>query len=156
MIKRYKQGTTAIYLIIVPLFSFLILSNLDSVKPDNLLLMLIIGVATLFVLLVSIWQSYIEIDSDMLKQKSWFFFQKQISIHNLDNVQYDSKYESFISHNGYMVFMAKDSDEIVMAVNPRSYKPSVMSEFLSDLQRLNENIKFDNQVQKIKAGKLLG
>lgn len=156
MSKRYRQNTIVIFLIIIPLFAFLILNNLDTVTQESLLKSLIAGSATLMVLVFSTLYSYIEIDKEMIKQRSWFFSRKEVSRDDVQTLEYDPKYEFFFMHNGYIVLKKEGSEEVVMAINPRSYKPKVISEFLSDLQKMNPDIQFDDQVKEIQAGKVLG
>lgn len=155
MIKKYRQNTIVIYLIIIPLFAFLVLNNLNTITQENLIHTLTIGFVTILVLLVSTWQSYLEINNYTLKQRSWFFFRKELLVSELENLQYDQKYEFFFMHNGYIILKKKDSDEVVMAINPRSYRTGVISEFLADLQKLNQSVRFDKEVSEIQNGKVL-
>lgn len=156
MSRKYRQNRIVIFLIIIPVFAFIVLNNLDTITQESLLKSLIAGAATLLVLVFGTVNSYIEIDNGMIKQRSWFFSRKEISGDELQSLEYDPKYEFFFMHNGYIVLKKKDSEEVMMAINPRSYKSSVISDFLSDLKKENPDVQLDDQVKEIQAGKVLG
>lgn len=157
MIKKYNRNpwlvlifsTLAIISVLLPNFS-----SATSEKTVETILILSIGFVTIY--LFSVVFSYIKIDSGKITQRELVFSFKSIEIAKIHKISYDSKYNWFLTHNGYLtIFTNDDLQHSVMAINPRAYKPRVISELLSDLKKINPNIKFDKQTEQIQSGKVL-